>query len=52
MTVKVTLSEDPERTVTIGISKADQGGATSADYSGVPASVTFNATEIRRSPSP
>ena len=53
VTVKVTLSEDPERSVTVGISKAEQGGASSADYSGVPASVTFNSgeTDPRRSPS-
>ena len=49
VTVKVTLSEDPERTVTIPISKTDQDGATSADYSGVPASVTFNAGDTEKS---
>ena len=48
VTVKVTLSEDPERTVTIGITKADQGGASSSDYSGVPASVSFGATETEK----
>ena len=42
VTVKVTLNADPERTVTIPITKANQDGATSADYSGVPANVTFN----------
>ena len=41
--VTVTLSEDPERTVIIPLTKTEQGGASSADYSGVPASVTFNA---------
>ena len=42
--VTVTLSSDPERTVAIPVVvAANQGGATSADYSGVPASVTFNA---------
>ena len=47
-TVTVTLSENPERTVTIPITTTDQDGASSADYSGVPASVTFNAgdTEV------
>ena len=40
--VTVTLSADPERTVTIPITKANQGTASDADYSGVPASVTFN----------
>ena len=40
--VTVTLSADPERTVTIDITKTEQGGALPADYSGVPANVTFN----------
>ena len=44
-TVKITLSADPERTVTIPITATDLGGATSADYSGVPTSVTFDAGE-------
>ena len=44
-TVTVTLSADPERTVAIPLTKANEGGATSADYSGVPATVTFNAGE-------
>ncbi len=48
-TVTVTLSADPERTVTIPITKANQGGATSADYSGVPASVAFNSGETSKS---
>ena len=49
VTVNVILSEDPEQTVTIGISKADQGGASSADYSGVPSSVTFNSGDTEKS---
>ena len=46
--VTVTLIEDPERTVTIPLTTTDQDGASSADYAGVPASVTFNAgdTEV------
>ena len=44
-TVTVTLSADPERTVAIPVTKINQGGASAADYSGVPASVTFNAGE-------
>ena len=40
-TVTVELSADPERTVVIPIETANQGGAIAADYSGVPASVTF-----------
>ncbi len=46
--VKVKLSADPERTVTVPITKANQGGATSADYSGVPASVTFNSGDTEK----
>ena len=46
--VTVTLNADPDRTVTIPITTTDQDGASSADYSGVPASITFNAgdTEV------
>ena len=46
--VTVTLNADPERTVIIPITTTDQGGASSSDYSGVPASITFNAgdTEV------
>ena len=43
VTVTVTLNAEPERTVTIPITKANKDGATSADYSGVPANVTFNS---------
>ena len=43
VTVKVTLNADPERTVTIPITKANQDGASNNDYTGVPASVTFNS---------
>ena len=39
--VTVTLSEDPERTVTIPISTTNQDGASNGDYSGVPANLTF-----------
>ena len=35
-TIKVILSVDPERTVTIPIDVAHQDGATTTDYSGVP----------------
>ena len=41
--VTVTLDADPERTVVIPIEKAHQGGATTADYSGVPQNVTFDS---------
>ena len=47
--VTVTLSANPERTVVIPIEKTDQGGATSADYSGVPSNVTFNSGETSKS---
>ena len=39
--IKVTLSAAPGRTVTIPITKTNEGGASNSDYSGVPASVTF-----------
>ena len=41
VTITVTLSADPEREVTIPVSATGQNGATTADYSGVPASVVF-----------
>ncbi len=43
VTVKVKLSADPGRTVTIPIRKVNQGGATATDYSGVPRNMTFNS---------
>ena len=49
VTVKVTLSEDPERSVTIPIVKTNQGGADNSDYSGVPANITFNAGDTEKS---
>ena len=49
--VTVTLDVDPERTVTVPLTVTDQDGASPADYSGVPASVTFNSGEVPR-PSP
>ena len=39
VTVTVTLNADPERPVVIPLTATPQGGATSADYSGVPATV-------------
>ena len=47
--VTVTLSADPERAVVIPIEKANQGGATTADYSGVPSNVTFDTGEPSKS---
>ena len=36
VTVKVKLSADPARTVTIPLTKTNQGGASNSDYSNVP----------------
>ena len=47
--VTVTLSADPERTVIIPIEKTNQGGATTADYSGVPQNVTFDSGDTSKS---
>ena len=46
--MRVTLSADPERTFEVPITTTNQGGATAADYSGVPASVTFNAGQTSK----
>ena len=53
VTIKVSLGTNPERTVTIPIVKTHQNGSdadttSSADYSGVPASVTFDAGETEQ----
>ena len=48
ITVTVKLSVDPERTVTVPINHTPQGGATSADYSGVPTNVTFNSGDTEK----
>ena len=48
VTVKVTLSDDPEMDLTIPISKTNEGGATSADYSGVPPSLTFGSGDTEK----
>ena len=45
VTVKVILSADPERTVTIPIIWTNQGGASNSDYSGVENNVVFNDGE-------
>ena len=47
-TVKVTLNADPERTVTIPITKANQVGASDNDYSGVPTNVEFASGETEK----
>ena len=48
VTVSVELSQAPERELVVPLSAAGGGGATSADYSGVPESVTFaeDATSV------
>ena len=46
VTVTVTLSADPERTVVIPLTHTPQGSTTSADYSGVPANVTFSTGDM------
>ena len=47
--IKVVLSADPERTVTIPLTKTNEGGATAADYSGIPANVVFDSGEREQS---
>ena len=49
ITVTVDLSADPERTVTIPITRTPQDGATSEDYSGVPGNITFNSGDTEKS---
>ena len=46
--VTIGLSNDPERTTTIPLTKSNQDGATAADYSGVPETVTFNNGETHK----
>ena len=48
VTVTVNLDADPERTVVIPVTHTARAGATSADYSGVPANVTFDAGETAK----
>ena len=48
VTVKVVLNADPERTVIILIDKTNQDDASSADYSDLPDSVTFNSGETEK----
>ena len=47
-TVVVQLSAAASATVTIPLTKTHRGGATAADYSGVPSNVTFTAGQTRR----
>ena len=48
ITVRVTLSADPERTVTIPITVMNQNGASSDDYASLPSSITINANEMSK----
>ena len=47
--VSVTLSADPERTTVVPILAALEAGASAADYSGVPAELTFSAGQTTQS---
>ena len=47
--ITVTLNADLERTLIIPIEATGQDGATAADHSGVPSSVTFNDGEMEKS---
>ena len=49
VTVKVQLSADPQREVVVLLTTTHQGGASSGDYSGVPASVTFQGGDTEQS---
>ena len=49
VTVKVKLNVAPERTVTIPLTTTNEAGASSSDYSGVPASVTFQSGDTEQS---
>ena len=49
VTVKVELNVDPEREVVVPLTRANQGGASNGDYSGVPANVTFQSGDTEKS---
>ena len=46
--VRVELDTAPGRSVTVPLTKANGGGATAADYSGIPETVTFGASQTAR----
>ena len=48
VTVTVTLSDDPRQMVTIPITRMDQDGASSDDYSGVPDDVVFSSGDTEK----
>ena len=47
--ITVTLSADPERTVTIPLTVMNQDGASSDDYSSLPVNLTFNERDTSKS---
>ena len=47
--IALMLSSDPERTIEIPLTFTEQGGASSADYSGIRDKVTFNSGETSKS---
>ena len=48
VTVTVTLDKDPERQEVVPSTATRQNGATAADYSGIPANVTFESGETSK----
>ena len=49
VTVRVRLDDDPKREVVVPLTAVNQGGASAADYSGVPADVTFQSGDTEQS---
>ena len=47
-TIKVKLSADPERTVTIPVTRVNQDQTSNQDYSGVPENLTFNTGDTEK----
>ena len=47
-TVRVELDTAPGRSVTVPLTRANGGGATAGDYSGIPGTVTFGASQTAR----
>ena len=48
VTVKVKLSADPERNLTIPLSPVGLGDISSADYSGIPANISFSTDDTNK----
>ena len=48
VTVKVKLSADPERNLTIPLSPEGLGDVSSADYSGIPANISFSTDDTNK----